>query len=362
MSNNILAFFGCVLLISCELNRTTQIYNPGFIIEKFYEVPLGWEMEDGDSESFHKIMDTTSNNYRPMLVANYGSSPVLKQNVTLFDSGSYFIVGKFKAEIDTGSFFINATTDWMSKEITFNSNTDICLRALFSINISKKTDLKLEIGFKSNSIGKAYPEVLYINNEKYFYKLDFDTRDIKKGLKRITGISEFNQEEFDNNIDKIAEILAGAFLAKNDSLIDFFSSDIFNIKQSSYLYGYASDTANNESASQMCSLSLDEILKIYRIPVRQLSWQQNCSGIHQFIEYWNPFDKKWKIIDPYFGLRYVNEENEYMDFEEVEKRIRSNTLKTSNIVKVTETSSSNTRTAIIDGWKTNELAVFIIRK
>ena len=57
---------------------------------------------------------------------------------------------------------------------------------------------------------------------------------------------------------------------------------------------------------QRSSLSLGEILSNeFNIPVRQIYMQFAGIGKHQFLEYWNPFSRRWIIIDPCFNTRYI---------------------------------------------------------
>jgi hypothetical protein len=59
---------------------------------------------------------------------------------------------------------------------------------------------------------------------------------------------------------------------------------------------------------QRSSLSLGEILtNEFNIPVRQMYMQFAGIGKHQFLEYWNPFARRWIIIDPCFNVRYVKD-------------------------------------------------------
>ena len=54
-------------------------------------------------------------------------------------------------------------------------------------------------------------------------------------------------------------------------------------------------------------------------------------GIHQFYEYWNPFLEKWIIVDPFYGINYVNNNQELIGYQELLKLLKANTLSTNNL-------------------------------
>jgi len=134
------------------------------------------------------------------------------------------------------------------------------------------------------------------------------------------------------------------------------------VDNTSYLHSYASDENVENAYCQKSSLSLDEILKLFKIPVRQIYWEKNCLGFHQFTEYWNPFDKKWKLIDIYYGIRYINESGEYLGFEEVERLAGENRLGPKNILQREIGRLYFDEKEILEGWREADLDIRIIRK
>ena len=350
-----------VVIQSCEPYRSPEIYNPTFVLEKNEIFPLGWTVERGYETSFMKIEDPLTGKYKLKMVASPVIPTILSQKIFLKDSGSYFIIGKFRLELDSGVFFIAATTSFGLKEMTFTASIETCKRTLFSMHIPEPSELTLRIGFKNNSGGIAYPDTLFAYKEDYFEGVAFDITRIDKEIEALTGVSGFNQDNFDYNIDLLAKSLNIAFLAEESEerapLIDFFSSGQFETERTFYLRSYLLD----EFSQLNTSLPLDELLKLYRIPVRQLYWQKNCVSYHRFIEYWNPFDKKWIIIDPYFGARYINTAGKYIGFEEAEFLASEGNFSVSNIRKLNIETPFYDEKKIMDGWQ-SEITVHIIKK
>ncbi len=60
--------------------------------------------------------------------------------------------------------------------------------------------------------------------------------------------------------------------------------------------------------SSLCLTALLE--QCYHIPVRQVHMTPHGErmGIHQFIDYWNPFRFKWVSIDPYYSMIYESDD------------------------------------------------------
>ena len=282
------------------------------------------------------------------------------------DSGSYEIIGKFKANVEQGLFFVSATSDDFHEEVYFSEDIDICKRVLFSIENERTNILTLRIGFTQNSVGSALLDTLYTMQEDFFYDFDIDPRELRRNILEVAEISDFDEANFDSNVDKIAKSINRAFLEKEDpeaaKIAEIYGSDLFDVKQTSYLNKFVLDESVHDAYGPKSSLSLDEVLKLFRIPVRQLHWVRDCSGYHQFLEYWNPHDTKWKIIDIGFGLRYVNDAGEYLGFEELERLIQDKAFSVSNI-KVLQTGRLYyDQEEVLDGWLNAGLAVNIIKK
>jgi len=225
--------------------------------------------------------------------------------------------------------------------------------------------VELTIGLKENSSGTLYPDTLFIYEEKYF-ESSKNVDEIKKRIYEITGIDKFDGPIFDDQVEKVGSAINSSFLNKSDpqaiEIASIFSSKIFDRNKTSYLHTFVSDKNVRDAYCQKSSLSLDEILKLYKIPVRQIHWQENCSGFHQFTEYWNPFDEKWKLIDVYYGIRYVNNSGDYLGFEEVEVLLRENKFGANNILKKDIGRLYFDEKEILEGWDKADIAIRIIRK
>lgn len=340
-----------------------EIKNPGFVINESETIPEFWALE-GDQTSVTRI-EFGDNRYKPVLIG--GKAPVvLSQEITLPDSGSYFVIGKFRAEIENGAFFIEVKGISVEKRIEFTRNKEVCKRTLFSIHTTELENIRLSIGLIANTKGTAFLDTLFIYREKYFKNVAHNLEKMKIEIAGITGINTFNAVTFDRNVETIGKSINTSFLEKSgeegQTIASVYSSDLFDSEQTSYLNAYVVDDKVRNSYCQKTSLSLDEILKLYKIPVRQIHWEENCSGVHQFTEYWNPYDQQWKLIDVYYGIRYVGNNGKYLGFEDVEKLVRENNFSMGNVEKKDIGRLYFKEDEILDGWENMDLAVRIIRK
>ena len=352
-----------VTLLSCEVILENEIKNPGFVMDKNELFPKAWMLEGNMSSVKKEGFEKSS--YKPLLTG--GKFPVvLSQEITLPDSGSYFVIGKFRAEIEKGTFFIEAKGASVDKRIEFTKSKEVCKRTLFSVHTTGPENIKLRIGLTANTVGMAFPDTLFVYKEQYFENVAPNLDKMKREIAAITGVSSFDAGTFDQNVETIGTSINTSLLNKSgqeeQAIASLYASDLFNSEQTSYLHTYMVDDKDRNAYCQKSSLSLDEILKLYKIPVRQIHWHINCSGIHQFTEYWNPYDKQWKLIDLYYGIRYVDDEGNYLGFEEVEKLVRENKFSMENVVKRDIGRLYFKEKEILDGWQNKGLAVRIIRK
>jgi len=351
------------VVLSCQGIFSDEIKNPGFVMNEHEPVPEFWALEGYEElvlkEEFEK------GRYKPLLTGG-DSAVVLFQKITLPDSGSYFVIGKFRADIDTGSFFVEAKGASVHKRIEYTRSKEVCKRTLFSIHINDSENVTLRIGLGARTLGSAYPDTLFVYKEKYFEKEAPNLDEMKSEIASIIGVSSFDAGTFDQNVETIGASVNASLLRnpnqKGQAIASLYASDLFKSEQTSYLHRYMTVDKSRNAYCQKSSLSLDEILKLYKIPVRQIHWQVNCSGIHQFTEYWNPYDKRWKLIDLYYGIRYVDEKGNYLGFEEVEKLVRENKFSLDNVIKREMGRLYFKEDEIMDGWQNTDLAVRIIRK
>ncbi|HXB06001.1 MAG TPA: hypothetical protein VNW04_02765 [Puia sp.] len=121
----------------------------------------------------------------------------------------------------------------------------------------------------------------------------------------------FTPGQYDSTINRISDYLNSVLLCRyayfNDTtelpvLDKLIGTDTAYAYFNSYRHALDSIT---DSYCQKSSLSLGEILtNEFNIPVRQTYMSIGGVGLHQFLEYWNPFAAKWLIIDPCFSARY----------------------------------------------------------
>ena len=344
------------LLISC----TSSIKNPGLVFKEGDSVPKNWKLELNEGFSIEKSLD--GSNFKTLITSDSPGQLVFSQNITL-DSGDYFLMAKFNANVKQGSFFIKAGN---IKSISVNSTENTCLRTVFAIPIEKKESISIQLGFSPESIGQALIDTIMIHKMEYkFYEANFaEAR--QKTLNEKLNLTIKADSSLDTNINRIANGVNMAFLAKKDSfgqdLLSTFSSNDFDTKSTSYLSQFMRNSSDLSAYCQKSSLSMDEILRLYNIPTRQLHWQKNCSGIHQFLEYYNAYDHKWKVIDPYYGIRYINNKGEYMGFEEIESLIRKDEFTKDNIEQLSIRKLYYREQEVLDGWFDTDLAVYIINK
>ncbi len=352
---------------SCELPPPREIYNPGFSINRMEEFPLGWTFERGLPISIRKIPAQGKNLFKPELIAEINNPVILSQKVIVKDSGSYFVIGKFRAEIDSGSFFISATGESFNKKVEFKVDINSCNRTFFSFQINESQTVTLRIGFNKNSKGIANPDTLFFYKEQYFNPISIDARSMRAGLENFAGIGKMSEKTIDSNIDKIANILNVMYLSSDQDstskMTEFFGSVDFNVEQTKYLYDYIKNwEGENNAYDQKISLTIDELLKLYRIPVRQLYLRSECKSKHQFVEYFNQFKSEWSIIDAFYGIRYVDEEGKYLGMEDVDNLVRNGSFSNANIRKLDIRAFKYSEEEIVEKWASLEPSMWIIRK
>lgn len=293
-----------------------------------------------------------------VLESNTPGNIKISQTITL-DSGDYFILAKYLVTLKKGTFFIQSSTN---KSINITSSESTCLRTVLTLPIKGKTDVDISFGFSKNSVGSARIDTLMV------YKVDYKVEPNKTKHGRLDLIDDNLSlnlnltNNLDEDIDHLASSINKAFLSKSLPEISTYSSELFKNESTSYLANYVNDEDVRNSYCQKSSLSLDELLRLYNIPTRQLHWQKNCNGFHQFLEYWNPTDQKWKIIDPYYGIRYIDSAGNYLGFEEIERLVRNNSFTRDNIKEIDIGHLYYSESEIIAGWLEADLAVHVINK
>lgn len=344
------------ILTSCEHEQLPDQTIEQEQIYQVYNLIEDWKVLQGDTGSVKNITNSPSS----FIINSSGRKLIqISQKVIVPDSGSYFLMGKVSAAIDHEYINISIEGSGTKKEIRYFDSIETCKKVLISFNVKQSDTIDIKVGMSS---GRIKLDSFYVFKQEYFNDFIMAT-DLKNEIKELLRIDDFSASNFDNNIDKIVESINLTFLeptrAESEKMVSFYRSDIFKNPSTSYLHTYANDDSVRYSYCQKSSLSADDILKLFEIHVRQVHWTENCLGFHQFPEYWNPFDQKWKIIDPFYGVRYVNAKGDYLNFEEVKEEIRSNEFSAENIKKINIGRMYYSEEEIMKGWKSG-ISVMVI--
>lgn len=121
----------------------------------------------------------------------------------------------------------------------------------------------------------------------------------------------FVANQYDSTISKIADFVNAVLLCRYAYYADTAELPVLDrLIGADTSYSYFDQYRHSldqitDSYCQKSSLSLGEILtNEFNIPVRQIYMSFGGIGKHQFLEYWNPFEGRWIIIDPCFNTRY----------------------------------------------------------
>lgn len=354
------------LISSCEISRvknifiSSQLENLGLIISSDQKTPSDWVLEKNINFSIDK---SNINSFaKPFLNSKVPGEILFSRTLTL-DSEDYFIMAKYDVSVTEGGFFIKTNH---SQGIEIHSLESTCLRTIFVLPITKTQDVKFQFGFIPESVGSALIDTIMIYKTEYKIDLGKTNKSKVQLIQENLSLSLLQDETLDQNVNLFAASINSAFLSKKElesqPPLSTFSSAIFKDENTSYLATYIDDDKVRNAYCQKSSLSLDELLRLYQIPTRQLHWQKDCSGFHQFLEYYNGYDKKWKIIDPYYGIRYVDQNSNYLNFEEIEKLVRKNDFSSKNIKQINIGRLYYSENEILEGWINSDLAVHVLNK
>jgi hypothetical protein len=333
--------------------------NPGLVIAENEELPTGWTLERNNNFEISK--SEVNGSFKPFLQSDEPGEILFSQSISL-DSGDHYLMAKFNADVREGAFFIKSEE---SDGISIQSSESTCLRTIFFISADRTKDVKIEFGFTKGSIGSALIDTIKVRPVKYTF--DFGEKNNAKThlIENNLGITLRQDEHLDENVNLLASSINTAYLPKynkvNPMPMNTYRSDVFTDESTSYLSTYI-NTEDRGAYCQKSSLSIDELLQLYQIPTRQLHWQKDCSGFHQFLEYWNESDKKWKIIDPYYGIRYVDEAGVYLGFEEIEALVRQEKFSIQNVKKIDIGYAYYVESEILEGWTNAGLAIYVLNK
>lgn len=340
--------------------RSSQLENPSLTLLTDQKIPDGWHLDKNKNFSIEKRNVNPID--KPFISSQKPGEILFSQSVTL-DSGDYFIMAKYNVNVTEGSFFIKTNKN---QGIEIFSSEETCLRTVFTLPIKEKREIKIEFGFKDGSIGSALLDTIMIRKRSYIIAKEDSIESKVELIEQNLSLTLQKDETLDQSVNTLAKSINDAFLSKKDTVshnpILTFSSSIFKDEYTSYLATYINDEKVRNAYCQKSSLSLDELLRLYQIPTRQLHWQKDCSGFHQFLEYYNMYDNKWKIIDPYYGVRYIDHTGNYLNFEGVERLVRNNNFSDKNIKKIKIGRLYYNESEILEGWTKADLAVHVLNK
>ena len=110
------------------------------------------------------------------------------------------------------------------------------------------------------------------------------------------------------------------FLNKEDSIKKIRAIEI-NASYPNSNFEKFMNMSVSEMSNSYCvkgSLSAYDILSAFHIPVNQIHFtNQEGVAVHQFFEYWHPYFQNWIIIDPFYGICYVDSKGKWLGFDEL---------------------------------------------
>lgn len=193
----------------------------------------------------------------------------------------------------------------------------------------REMEVTIAIGFLNGINARA--TFSDVSLAKYTYQPEISNSDFAAYLNNKLNLT-FTHDTYDSSINKLADYLNGVLLSKN--MYQAYTAElpvINNMIGTNENYVYFNQYLNNldeitDAYCQKVSLSLDEILtNEFSIPVRQIHVQMGGTGVHQFLEYWNPFARNWIIIDPYFNCRYLRD-NKLLGIDDLDNATAANYL------------------------------------
>ena len=136
--------------------------------------------------------------------------------------------------------------------------------------------------------------MVYKGRNKFDYKPAIDQKEI---FSIQTKVKKLTQDNFDEQMRNLMGFVNSKLLTRDRSRLDYFHS----MKEilPTYFKMYLSSPLGEEGSSycQRSSLSLSEIMGIFGVKSKQWHCTGKNGGFHQFIEYYNPYSKKWIVID-----------------------------------------------------------------
>lgn len=194
------------------------------------------------------------------------------------------------------------------EERLFNSGQET-LRVVF--NTGDQQNVVLALGFPNGmNASVQFDDVAVVD---YQFTAEPVNSTFSNYLFNRLGLA-FDQQNFDQSISQIANFVNQTLLCEyvyHGSNCQEQANLILSLisNRPEYVY-YPKNLLEPmtiwEAYCQRSSLSLSEILlNEFRIPSHQVYMVFGGIGEHEFVEYWNPWVKRWIVIDPFFSVRYV---------------------------------------------------------
>jgi len=135
-------------------------------------------------------------------------------------------------------------------------------------------------------------------------------------------LSSFNKWNFDKNVEKVATYTNQVLLRdyknflESNSEVDLQRADSTRVRilakfdnclKDSFFFRALQRPVLSiwDSYCQSVSPSTTDILAEFGISTRQIYFEDDFgNGFHQFFEYWNPYEQRWVILDPFYSVRY----------------------------------------------------------
>jgi hypothetical protein len=225
--------------------------------------------------------------YKASITASYTVNNYFAGGIYVMDTGLHKILGKFERSYSSG-----ADESW---DIVFYNK--------------KETEVAVVIGFFEGINANVVFSNASLTEYKYTPRMSGSYFSAYLGNKFPL---VFNARQYDSTINRISDYVNSVLLCRyayfsDTAELPILDQMIGNNPDYAYLNQYLHDLDEiRVGYCQKSSLSLGEILtNEFNIPVRQLHMVFGTEGKHQFQEYWNPFSRRWIIIDPCFNTRYI---------------------------------------------------------
>ncbi len=324
----IIAVMETVLLSSCSKDQITDIspavrdrnllLNADFSVwNSDTALPKNWKMR----QIYQNPNVFTHSASGLSMKSNSEGEHILFQTISVQPNTFYKVSTTIKYDINNyiagGVYVFNTSTRMLlGKYEKANSKGEALFEFLF--NSGSADNVSVEIGFlegMSGSFDCGPVRVVQQSYEPYISNTGFSDY-----LNQKIPLS-FSASRLDTSVSLLCNYINGVLQSVINGYNSFagelpqLETLLMNRNEYKYLPYYLSVPDSAFVAyCQRSSLSLQEILtNEFNIPTRAVHVQDEThNGFHQFLEYWNPFRKKWIAIDPYFSHRYRNEDNSFL--------------------------------------------------